>query len=84
MLRLGGFMKPLSGYLFPSAGAAAPEVPPDVESGSADRGIPGGSKGESPKRNAGEEEGENEEEDEGEDEGRGRRRAIRTPGRGAA
>ena len=37
--------------------AAAPEVPPDVESGSGDRGVPGGSKDKSAKRNAGEEEG---------------------------
>jgi hypothetical protein len=34
----GGWLSGLS--------AAAPEVPPDVESGSADRGVPGGSKGE--------------------------------------
>jgi hypothetical protein len=44
--------------------AAAPEVPPDVESGSADREVPGGSKGKSPKRNTGEEEEEDEKEDE--------------------
>jgi hypothetical protein len=50
-------------------------VPPDVESGSADRGIPGSSKGESPKRKTGEEEAEEKDEDgdegeseEGEDE----------------
>jgi hypothetical protein len=51
--------------------AAAPEVQPDVESGSADRGVPGGSKGELAKRNKGEEAGRGgggEEEDEAEDE----------------
>jgi hypothetical protein len=37
--------------------AAAPEIPLDVELGSANRGVPGGSKGESPKRNTGEEKG---------------------------
>jgi hypothetical protein len=36
---------------------AAPEVPPGVEPGSADRGVPGSSEGESAKRNTGEEKG---------------------------
>jgi hypothetical protein len=37
--------------------AAATEVPPGVESGIADQGVPGGSKNKSAKRNTGEEEG---------------------------
>ena len=40
-----------------SLSAAAPEVRPDVKSGSADWGVPGGSKEDSAKRNMGEKEG---------------------------
>jgi len=51
-----------------SLSAAAPEVSPDVKSGSADRRVPGESKNESSKENTGEEEtGDEGEDEEGEE-----------------
>jgi hypothetical protein len=47
--------------------AAAPKVPPDLESGSANRGVPGGSKDESAKRSTGDD-GDEEDEEEGDEE----------------
>jgi hypothetical protein len=59
----GGWLSGLS--------TAAPELPPDVESGSADRGVLGGSKGESAKQNKGEEDGRKGEGGRGQDEDEG-------------
>jgi len=71
----GGWLSGLS--------AAAPEVPPDVEAGSANRGVPGSSKDETAKRNTGEEEERRRRARRTRTRRRARRRA-RGPGRGAA